>query len=173
MRIGNRVFKRSASETNRARGGMDARNVQLCQRQIETATFLTQQPFGGEAEIVKEQVPRLPSVISDLSDRRSTDPIGESAPFLFYQECADTQMSSRSNDHGFRPGEQRDVVSAIGERAPHLRSADHPFVAVTACIATKAGDVRTGLRLGQCESPQKVSGCRLRKESLLLFDAEP
>src|ERR1700730_12707164 len=132
----------------------------MCQRHIETATFLTQQPFGGDAEIVKEQVPRLPSVISDLSDRRSTDPIGKGAPFLFDQECADTQMSSRSIDHGLRPGEQRDVVSTIGERAPHLRSVDHPVVAVTAGIAAKAGYVGASLRLGQCEGPQKVSGCR-------------
>src|ERR1700720_4942046 len=106
----------------------------MCQRQIEAATLLTQQPFGGEAEIVKEQVPRLPSVISDLSDRRSTDPIGEGAPFLFYQECADTQMSSRSNDHGFRPGEQRAAVSATLLATPNGSKPDHPLEALTACL---------------------------------------
>src|SRR3979490_1405329 len=105
------------------------------QRKIETATLLTQRRVGWEAEILKEQVPRLPPVISDLSDRRGTDPIGEGAPFLFDQECADTQMSSRRIDRGLRPGEQSDVVSTIGERAPHLRSVDHPVIAVTACIA--------------------------------------
>ena len=70
-------------------------------------------------------------------------------------------------DVGIGAGQQDHVVSDMGHRGPHLRSVDHPFVAVLDRLGGGRGDVGAGLRLGVAERCECLSVEQRRHDRLL------